>query len=339
VQRLPVTVSIFTVLFFIFSLTGNVLIADPSLTSVAFADDKKGKKKEKNALKGNKRLRAAVSDLQGRVDTLETAPPVPGVPGPQGEQGIQGIPGNDGTDGLPGADSTVAGPPGPQGIPGSQGDQGPPGEDGANGLPGADSTVAGPPGPQGIQGIQGESGQDGQDGVGGGPSFVLLDSKGSTIGNILNFGVLGGSRTNYFQTLLVQIQYVRPSGELINSSIGVHFNTSKTAKIIGSEGTPNGEQEIYFSEPRCSGQAYMGSPLLRGYLQPSVTLHGNLYVVTSDVQQSPAIFSMRRESPYSGGFDCVPFKGNIIKGLAPVELIDSNVQSTFPPPYSVELAQ
>jgi hypothetical protein len=163
VQRLPVAVSIFTVLFFIVSLTGNVLIADPSLTSVAFADDKGGKKKGKSkknkSLKGNKGLRQAVTNLQGRVGSLETAPPVPGVPGPKGEQGIQGIPGNDGTDGLPGADSTVAGPPGSQGIqgiPGPQGEQGPPGEDGAHGLPGADSIVAGP---QGIPGPQGPAGE------------------------------------------------------------------------------------------------------------------------------------------------------------------------------------
>jgi hypothetical protein len=144
-QRLPVAASIFTVLFFIFSLTGNVLIADPALTSVAFADDKgegkRNKNDDKNALKGNNRLRSAVADLQGRVGDLETAPT---VPGPQGEQGL---PGKDGADGLPGADSIVAGPRG------EQGPQGIPGEDGANGLPGADSTVAGPIGPQGPAGV------------------------------------------------------------------------------------------------------------------------------------------------------------------------------------------
>jgi hypothetical protein len=167
-QRLPVAVSIFTVLFFIFSLTGNVFIADPSFTSVAFADDKKGKKKEKNSLKGNKRLRAAVSDLQGRVDTLELAPAVPGPqgdkgdrgdPGLQGDPGIQGIQGpkgDKGDQGNPGLASTVPGPRGEQGIPGPQGGQGLPGEDGANGLPGADSTVAGP---QGIPGPQGPAGE------------------------------------------------------------------------------------------------------------------------------------------------------------------------------------
>ena len=79
-QRLPVAVSIFTILFFVFSLTGNVFIADPAFTSMAFADDKDDKKKknkEKNALKGNKRLRSAVADLQGRVGDLETAPAAP----------------------------------------------------------------------------------------------------------------------------------------------------------------------------------------------------------------------------------------------------------------------
>jgi len=100
-QRLPTLISLFTVVFFIFSLTGNVIIADPTFSNVAFAQKGKNKNKDKdkdqdkNKLKGNKRLRAAVADLQGRVDTLETAPPVPGVPGPKGDKGDQGDPGAD----------------------------------------------------------------------------------------------------------------------------------------------------------------------------------------------------------------------------------------------------
>jgi hypothetical protein len=143
-QRLPVAVSIFTVLFFIVSLTGNAFIADPAFTSVALADDKgegkRNKNDDKNALKGNKRLRSAVADLQGRVGDLEIAPTVPGQ---KGDKGDQGDPGNDG----------LAGATGPQGIQGPQGEQGLPGEDGADGLPGADSIVAGPIGPQGPAGV------------------------------------------------------------------------------------------------------------------------------------------------------------------------------------------
>ncbi len=101
--------------------------------------------------------------------------------------------------------------------------------------------------------------------------------------------------------MLIQIQYLRPSGELINTSIGVHFTTGNNALIIGSENTSGGDQYIYYSEPRCSGQAYMVSPLLRGNLQASVTLHRNLYVVSSDAQQSPEIVSARKESNYNIG--------------------------------------
>jgi hypothetical protein len=123
-QRLPTLISLFTVVFFIFSLTGNVIIADPTFSNVAFAQKGKNKNKDKdkdqdkNKLKGNKRLRAAVADLQGRVDTLETAPPVPGVPGPKGDKGDQGD---------PGADSFVVGPKG------DKGDKGDPGQDGKDG--------------------------------------------------------------------------------------------------------------------------------------------------------------------------------------------------------------
>ncbi len=54
-RRLPVTISLFTVLFFIFSLTGNVLIADLTFSSVALAkDNDKDKDSDKNKLKGNK---------------------------------------------------------------------------------------------------------------------------------------------------------------------------------------------------------------------------------------------------------------------------------------------
>ncbi len=132
-RRLPTAISIFTVLFFIFSLTGNVLIADPTFSSAAFAKDKKEKNEDKNALKGNKRLRAAVGDLQGRVGDLEAAPPVPGPQGDKGEQGDTG------------ADSIV---PGPQGI---QGPQGPKGETGAQGPIGLTGS-AGPQGPAGADG-------------------------------------------------------------------------------------------------------------------------------------------------------------------------------------------
>ena len=75
-QRIPVAVSIFTVLFFIFSLTGNAFIADPAFSSMAFADDKdKNKKekedKEKDPLRGNKRLREAVRVLQGQAIDIQ----------------------------------------------------------------------------------------------------------------------------------------------------------------------------------------------------------------------------------------------------------------------------
>ena len=153
-QRLPVAVSIFTVLFFVFSLTGNLLIADPDFTSVAFAQKKKDKDKDddKNALKGNKRLRAAVSDLQTRVTGLEATDPVPGPQGETGPAGPQGI----------------AGPTGTQGPAGATGATGAVGGQGSSGLTGGkgDKGETGPQGPQGQVGFQGPHGDKGDPGDG-----------------------------------------------------------------------------------------------------------------------------------------------------------------------------
>lgn len=168
-QRLPATISIFTVLFFIFSLTGNVIITDPAFSNVAFAQKGKNKEKDKDKDrdkgKGNKGLRKAVSDLQGRVGDLEAAPPVPGPTGPQGPQGIpgpigpQGVAGNDGATGSQGPIGLTGGT-GPQGGTGPAGADG---DDGAVGPAGADGAT----GATGAQGIQGETGATGDTGATG----------------------------------------------------------------------------------------------------------------------------------------------------------------------------
>lgn len=112
-QRLPVTVSIFTVLFFIVSLNSIALAQQKGV-------GKGGIPGQVNA------LQSEVNALQGRVDTLETAPPVPGPkgdkgdPGPQGGQGIQGPKGDTGERGPVG----YQGPQGPEGPPGPAGEGG-----------------------------------------------------------------------------------------------------------------------------------------------------------------------------------------------------------------------
>ncbi|MBT5958259.1 MAG: collagen-like protein, partial [Nitrospina sp.] len=180
-RRLPVAVPLFTVLFFIVSLTGNVLIADPTFSSLAFAQkgkDKKDDNDEKNELKGNKRLREAVSelqtttvDLQDQINTIEllegpkgdTGPAGPtGATGPQGvvgatgPQGVAGATGPQGATGSAGADGT-------DGATGATGPQGPQGTTGSAGADGADGAT-GATGPQGPQGTTGSAGADGTDG-------------------------------------------------------------------------------------------------------------------------------------------------------------------------------
>jgi hypothetical protein len=186
-RRLPVTISIFTILFFIFSLTGNVLIADPAFSNVAFAkkgDDDKDKDKGKKGIKHRvDALESQTTDLQNQINTIELTPGpkgeigaigpqgpvgndgVVGTTGPVGPQGPAGPAGADGTDGLAGA----AGPQGPQGQVGFQGPQGDPGPQGPAGPAGADGTdglagAAGPQGPQGQVGFQGPQGDPGPQG-------------------------------------------------------------------------------------------------------------------------------------------------------------------------------
>lgn len=165
------TIFILGVVFvFTTPIGGTLLFSDSSGIGLAFADDKGKKgKKDKDPLKGNKRLREAVRALQTDVANIELTPGpqgeqgVPGPtsePGPQGEQGIQGETGTDGADGADGA-TGATGPQGETGAIGSQGEQGAQGIQGVAGATGADGAT----GPQGEQGETGESGQDTADGV------------------------------------------------------------------------------------------------------------------------------------------------------------------------------
>lgn len=177
-RRLPTVVSLFTLLFFLISLTGNILIADPTLTSLAFAQEKKviknkinkkvvikkedGKITIKKKVKiqkvvkkksggGNKGIPAKITALQAEIDGLEQdLANIELTPGPVGDAGPQGGQGPQGDAG-------------PQGVAGPQGDAGPAGAQGSAGVDGAD----GAQGPQGDQGIQGETGLAGQAGVDG----------------------------------------------------------------------------------------------------------------------------------------------------------------------------
>ncbi len=329
-QRLPIAVSIFTVLFFIFSLAGNVLIADPAFSSMAFSDDKDDKKKkknnDKNALKGNKRLRSAVADLQGRVGDLETAPAVPGPPGP---------PGNDG------ADSIVAGPIGIQGIPGPQGEQGPPGEDGANGLPGADSIVAGPPGPKGADGLPGK------DGTSGAPSYILTSANGDVVGDIVSMPtrVPSTSNTGLPDTVSVAMLFDFGAG-----GIGKGIFQVKSSSFVENY------VALVYNNPTCSGQAYTPASFGGEFLTVSVSRNNNqnpehsLYtqekgssLIYLDVGCNRNKGCSWKEGRRGICFSGVPtFPGGInlhTVPLVPVSLVSSNVEAMFPPPYSIELKQ
>ena len=186
-RRLPVVVSLFIVLFFIFSLTGNALISDPAFSSNAFAQKKedgkiklkKGPKKrgkrdgdkdnDNNGIPGKiTALQAEIDALEQELANIELTPGPQGEPGPAGPQGPAGNDGAPGTDGLPGVPG-ANGEDGAPGTPGAKGDKGDPGPAGADGKDGADGATGpqGPKGDQGIPGVPGTNGTNGIDGING----------------------------------------------------------------------------------------------------------------------------------------------------------------------------
>ena len=196
-RRLSAVVSLFTVLFFVLGLAGNVLITNPTFSNEAFAQQKnkvvKKTIKKKLTIKktdgkitikkkvdirkvvkrkggGNngipkqiRKLKAQINDIQQQIDNLEG-----GVEGPQGEQGDPGPQGPIGPIGATGA-AGAAGADGTNGVDGTQGPVGPAGNDGATGVAGADGTngvdgTQGPAGPAGANGIDGLAGAIGPQG-------------------------------------------------------------------------------------------------------------------------------------------------------------------------------
>ncbi|MBT3858013.1 MAG: hypothetical protein HOF64_14065 [Nitrospina sp.] len=172
----PGTTLLFALVFFIASLVTPVLIANPTFSSVAFAQKKlKGKKglaQQVDQLE--QQLVDEVTNLQQQITTIELIPGADGATGPQGPQGNTGAAGTDGQDGATGA----TGPQGPQGTTGSAGADGQDGATGATGPQGPQGTTGsagadgqdgatGTTGPQGPQGTTGSAGADGQDGATG----------------------------------------------------------------------------------------------------------------------------------------------------------------------------
>jgi len=160
-QRLTAYVTVFTVLFFIFGLTGNVFSVDLGFSGVAYAQKNKDRDKDddKRRLKGNKRLRAVVGELQDQIADLQNQiNAIQLVPGPPGSQGMKGDTGV-GLQGEPGP----VGPQGPRGLEGVQGLKGDAGVQGLQGEPGP----VGSAGPQGLTGLQGVEGPIGLTGLQG----------------------------------------------------------------------------------------------------------------------------------------------------------------------------
>ena len=180
-RRQQLSIALFTVLFFLLSLVSNMLTADPTFSSMAFAQKKqdakiklkkKAKKKKKRKRDDDKDkddsrrsngLRQKVNALEEEVDALgQEIADIELTPGPQGLPGADGAKGDKGDPG----DTGPAGPAGPQGKTGPAGADGAQGDKGDKGDPG-DTGLAGPAGPQGPQGPTGATGPQGLQGIQG----------------------------------------------------------------------------------------------------------------------------------------------------------------------------
>lgn len=371
----PAVISLFTVLFFVLSLTGNILITDSAFSSIAQADDKHdGKIKLKKSIKKKKKnrdkdkdddkgsngvkkqihkLQAQITTLQQQVDNIELTPgPVgpqgpagndgaTGPQGPKGDQGIRGVAGANGIDGAAGPQG-VAGLNGKDGVDGvdgkdgAEGPQGPAGNDGVDGAQGiqgvkgdtGNTGADGADGAQGIQGPKGDTGADGKDGSSSG--YVLLDTNGNLIGGIMGFD-MEQSSFKY----LTHIRYLKTNGEILN--VALYFDWfGKIRNVDASYGETN---KMYFSSRDCKGTPYIltnsnhnRKSKFGSHFPDTVAIdNGNkieLYV--AETNQAPQFINttsrnINRTCENKGLGDL----------FIPAEKLDSDLLTTFPPPFNV----
>ena len=286
-----------------------MLIADLTFSSVALAkDNDKDKDSDKNKLKGNKGLRQAVNDLQGRVDTLETAPPVPGPQGEQGEPGPQGIRGIQG----------------PKGDTGSKGDKGDKGDTGS----------------QGPIGLTGEKGTDGK--AGGGSGYVMQDANGNVVGDIMSLFIENGGTENKY---LTHLRYLNLDGSIVNIALeirslnyGIDQNGVEQYQVGGYGkvfSIDSGYGEIYFSDRNCEGTPYLATNSSLGPAFSSAFIvdkypHNELYIQKSRIALEADTRTYRRKT---GG--CANGGGHRGPKLFPAELLDPDLWATYPTPLQV----
>lgn len=178
------------------------------------------------------------SEIDAKLESIETTP---GPQGPQGEQGPQGIQGLRGPIGPQGPKGDKGDPftysdftsdqlealRGPQGIQGPEGPKGATGPQGPKGDTGA-TGPQGPKGPQGEQGPQGERGPEGLPGprgVQGTPGKDGLTTSITVNGNKYTQSSGNITLPNYFPA---NGEAVAGTLNLANSTNGIRFTSSST---------------------------------------------------------------------------------------------------------------
>ena len=149
-------------------------------------------------------------------------------------------------------------------------------------------------------------------------SFVLGDGNGNIVGNVIDL-----DRSGTVASTLVEVEL--SSGDRANVLLTVRQDSGFRADGF-----------LIFSGADCTGDVFVVPSA--GFL-PAITASAviesagskMLYVASTD---TPVSVSIRF---YMGGFGCSDLEMPITLDLLPAELVDSDIEMTFPPPYTLEI--
>ena len=128
------------------------------------------------------------------------------------------------------------------------------------------------------------------------------------------------------------------TGNAVPTLVEVELSSGDRANVLLRVSQDSGFQfngSLLFSGANCTGDLFLE---FGGFL-PAITTSAviesagakMLYVVTTDTPVSVSIRSVM------GGFGCFDFEEPITVDVFPAELVDSDLEMTFPPPYTLEI--
>jgi len=199
--------------------------------------------------------------------------------------------------------------------------------------PKGDTGATGPIGPQGPAGPEGPAGPQGPTGPSGGvPQFILKDSNGVQMGDVVHVAADTQSAIFGESGLFVQRRRVLTRVEL---SIG--GNLIPVALRVDSTGIQR-QHRVLFTSSDCLGSVLMSTGVADSDFGPAFTASAvvgaggvrSLYVPKAETPVSRTILSQ------FGGEECSNFSPSFGTLSVFAELVRQNLHFLFPPPYTLE---